>query len=61
MTQEFTDASVKELLMEALNAAKLAGAGFADARIQRSRNNVVSTRAGRTYLAEQYAGWPTES
>jgi TldD protein len=38
------DASVKELLMEALNAARLAGAGFADARIQRSRNNVVSTR-----------------
>ena len=30
--------------MEALNAAKLAGAGYADARIQRSRNNVVATR-----------------
>ena len=38
------DASVKELLMEALNAARLAGAGYADARIQRSRNNIVSTR-----------------
>lgn len=22
-------------------------------------DNVVSTRAGRTYLAEQYTGWPT--
>ena len=24
-------------------------------------DNVVSTRAGRTYLAEQYAGWPNGS
>jgi p-hydroxybenzoate 3-monooxygenase len=22
-------------------------------------DNVVGTRAGRTYLAEQYTGWPT--
>jgi TldD protein len=39
-----TDASVKELMMEALNAAKLAGASYADARIGRYRNNFVITR-----------------
>ncbi|HEX5830771.1 MAG TPA: TldD/PmbA family protein [Gemmatimonadaceae bacterium] len=38
------DASVKELLMEALNAAKLAGASYADARIQRQQQNFVLTR-----------------
>ena len=35
---------VKELLMEALNAAKLAGASWADARIGRYRQNFVVTR-----------------
>jgi TldD protein len=38
------DAAVKELLMEALNAAKLAGADYADARITRQRQNFVFTR-----------------
>ena len=38
------DASVKELLMEALNAARLAGAGYADVRIQRQRQNFIFTR-----------------
>jgi TldD protein len=38
------DASVKALLMEALNAAKLAGASYADARIGRYLQNFVVTR-----------------
>jgi TldD protein len=38
------DAATKELLMEALNAAKLAGASYADARIARYRDNQVFTR-----------------
>src|SRR5687767_5953468 len=38
------DAATKELLMEALNAAKLAGASYADARIARYRDNQVLTR-----------------
>ncbi len=38
------DAVVKELLTEALNAAKVGGASFADARIGRYRNNFVITR-----------------
>jgi TldD protein len=38
------DAAIKELLTEALNAAKLGGAEFADARIGRYRNNFVITR-----------------
>ena len=38
------DPVVKELLIEALNAAKLGGASFADARIGRYRNNFVITR-----------------
>jgi TldD protein len=38
------DAAVKELLMEALNAANLAGASYADARIARQRQNFVFTR-----------------
>ena len=42
--QSAMDASVKELLMEALNAAKLAGAGYADARIGRYLQNFVVTR-----------------
>ncbi|HKG94274.1 MAG TPA: TldD/PmbA family protein, partial [Gemmatimonadaceae bacterium] len=39
-----TDAAVRELLMEALNAAKMAGAGYADVRIERQRQNFVFTR-----------------
>jgi TldD protein len=38
------DAGVKALLMDALNAAKMAGAGYADARIGHYRNNFVVTR-----------------
>jgi TldD protein len=38
------DASVRMLLMEALDAAKLAGATYADARIGRYRNGFVATR-----------------
>ena len=38
------DPATKELLIEALNAAKLGGAEFADARIGRYRNNFVITR-----------------
>ena len=38
------DASVRMLLMEALDAAKLAGASYADARIGRYRNGFVATR-----------------
>ncbi len=38
------DPSVKELLTEALNAARMGGAEFADARIGRYRNNYVITR-----------------
>jgi TldD protein len=38
------DAAVKELITEALNAAKMGGAEFADARIGRYRNNFVVTR-----------------
>ena len=38
------DASIKELMMEALGAAKSAGAGYADVRIGRQRQNFVFTR-----------------
>lgn len=38
------DAAVKELLLEAINAARLAGASFADARISRFQQNFVFTR-----------------
>ena len=38
------DPATKELLVEALNAAKMGGASFADARIGRYRNNFVVTR-----------------
>ena len=38
------DAATKELLMEALNTAKLAGASYADARIARYRDNQIFTR-----------------
>ncbi|HYC52896.1 MAG TPA: TldD/PmbA family protein [Gemmatimonadaceae bacterium] len=38
------DAVVKDLLLEAINAAKIAGASFADARISRFQQNFVVTR-----------------
>ena len=38
------DPATKELLVEALNAATMGGASFADARIGRYRNNFVVTR-----------------
>jgi TldD protein len=38
------DAATKELLMEALNAAKMSGASYVDARIARYRDNQVATR-----------------
>jgi TldD protein len=38
------DPAVKELLMEALNAARGAGASYADARVTRQRQNFVFTR-----------------
>lgn len=38
------DAAIKDLLMESLNAAKMAGAGFADARVGRYLQNFVVTR-----------------
>lgn len=38
------DAAIRELLMEALNAAKLSGAGYADVRVGRQRRNSVFTR-----------------
>jgi len=38
------DAVVRDLLLDALNAAKLAGAGYADARIARYLQNFVITR-----------------
>jgi TldD protein len=38
------DAAVKELLLEAINAAKMAGASYADARISRFQQNFVFTR-----------------
>ena len=38
------DPATKELLMVALNAAKMAGAGYADVRIGRQRQNFVFTR-----------------
>jgi TldD protein len=42
--ERFQSAAPKELMMEALNAAKGAGASFADARIARFRQNFVVTR-----------------
>lgn len=38
------DTAIKDLLMEALNSAKMAGAGFADARVGRYQQNFVVTR-----------------
>ncbi len=43
-TAVIMDAVVKDLLMDALNAAKLAGASYADARIGRYAQNFVFTR-----------------
>jgi TldD protein len=40
----YTDPATRELMMEALDAAKRAGASWADVRISRNRNNSVSTR-----------------
>ncbi|HEX6629771.1 MAG TPA: TldD/PmbA family protein, partial [Gemmatimonadaceae bacterium] len=39
-----TDAAIKDLMMDALNAAKMAGAQYADVRIQRQRQNFIFTR-----------------
>jgi TldD protein len=39
-----SDPSIKELMMDALNAAKMAGASYADVRIGRQRQNFVFTR-----------------
>jgi TldD protein len=39
-----TDPATRELMMEALDAARRAGAGWADVRIGRNRNNSVNTR-----------------
>ena len=38
------DAATKDLLMAAINAAKMAGASFADARVGRTQRNFVITR-----------------
>ena len=38
------DAAMRELLLEAINAAKIAGASYADARIGRYQQNFVFTR-----------------
>src|ERR1044071_7224425 len=38
------DAAVRDLLMEALNAARLAGASYADVRVGRQRTNFIQTR-----------------
>ncbi|WP_306518282.1 PmbA/TldA family metallopeptidase, partial [Gemmatimonas sp.] len=40
----YTDAATRELMMEALDAAKRTGASWADVRISRNRNNSVQTR-----------------
>ncbi|MBI1809550.1 MAG: TldD/PmbA family protein [Gemmatimonadetes bacterium] len=42
--ERFEGGTAKELMMDALNAAKLAGASWADARIARFRQNFVVTR-----------------
>src|SRR5262249_30437330 len=39
-----TDAAIKDLMNDALNAAKMAGANYADVRIGRQRRNFVFTR-----------------
>jgi TldD protein len=40
----YADPATRELMMEALDAAKRAGAGWADVRISRNRGNSISTR-----------------
>ena len=40
----FEELPIKQLLMDALNAAKAAGASWSDARIGRYRQNFVGTR-----------------
>jgi TldD protein len=42
--EEIPDATIKELMMTGLTAAKAAGAGYADVRIGRQRQNFVFTR-----------------
>ncbi len=42
--RETTDAATRDLMMDALNAAKLAGAEYADVRIGRYQQNFVQTR-----------------
>jgi TldD protein len=42
--ERFESGAPKELMMEALNAAKSAGASWADARIARFRQNFIITR-----------------
>ncbi len=42
--EEIPDSTIKELMMTGLNAAKSAGAGYADVRIGRQRQNFVFTR-----------------
>ena len=39
-----SDATIQELMMDALNAAKMAGASYADVRVGRQRRNFVFTR-----------------
>ena len=40
----YTDPATRELMMEALDAAKRAGASWADVRISRNRSNSIQTR-----------------
>jgi TldD protein len=40
----YTDPATRDLLLEALDAARRAGASWADVRISRNRNNSVQTR-----------------
>jgi TldD protein len=42
--EEIPDSTIRELMAEALNAAKSAGAGYSDVRIGRQRQNFVFTR-----------------
>jgi len=42
--EEIPDSTIRELMMTGLNAAKVAGAGYADVRLGRQRQNFVFTR-----------------
>ena len=42
--EELPDSTIRELMMTGLNAAKSAGAGYADVRLGRQRQNFVFTR-----------------